>query len=88
MIFDAEAYAEGICNSAAGSSIEVLVDHIDSTISMLTTHAEDMDAPDGQEERDERAELERLADQWGELRAAIVELESGEGTVFGEEGEA
>lgn len=36
MIFDADAYAEGISNSAAGGSIETLVDTIDGTIRALS----------------------------------------------------
>ena len=83
MIFDAEAYAEGICDCAAGSSIEVLVDTIDATVSALNTHAEDIEFPD-EEDAIERDELRRLAERWQELRNEIVrrERENGEETVF------
>lgn len=76
MIFDAEAYAEGICEHAAGSSIEVLVDTIDATITTLG-YAQ---APGLRPNADRDALIER----WNELRNAIVEHEraSGKGTVF------
>lgn len=72
MNFDADAYAEGICNSAAGSSIEMLVDTIDATISKFDTY-QAMLTPLRQ--NDEALEVVRLAEHWTELRVAIVERE-------------
>lgn len=74
MIFDAVAYAEGISNSAAGSSIETLVDTIDATVDLLS-HGD-------LKTLDTRG---RLREQWRELRAAIVAREAalGEPTTFG-----
>jgi hypothetical protein len=72
--FDAQAYAEGICEHAAGSSIEELVDTIDATIIELTGIA-------GDEVTEVLAGLtgdpqpRQLAAQWQELRDAIVALE-------------
>lgn len=79
MIFDSEAYAEGICNSAAGSSIEMLVDTIDATIAAIEG-LDNMLKPDDDD-------LNRLAARWEELRAAIVQREkdAGETTYFGED---
>lgn len=76
MNFDAEAYAEGICNSAAGSSIEVLVDHIDATVTAL-----DDDSSFDQ------VTLAQLGEDWRALRDAIVEREreQGEDTVFADD---
>lgn len=70
MTFDADAYAEGICNSAAGSTIETLVDTIDETIAALEL-LDDTDDVHG---------------HWLELRDAIVEREKalGEPTTFKE----
>jgi hypothetical protein len=88
MYFDAEAYASGICEHAAGSTIEVLVMTIDSTVQWLDTHAEDMIAVD-EEDKEEKDELRRLSEQWSKLREAIVrrERENGEDTVFPDDDE-
>jgi len=84
MIFDSEAYAEGICEHAAGSTIEVLVMDIDATVSVLRTHAEDM-SPSDEDEVEEKDLMLRLADDWQSLRDEIVQREkaNGEGTFFG-----
>lgn len=84
MTFDANAYADGICQAAAGSTIEVLVMELRATSSMLHARAEDM-IPVDDEDRDEKAEFERLGDLWDELADAIIEREkaNGERTVFG-----
>ena len=76
MYWDAEAYAEGICNSAAGSSIETLVDTINETLSVIKAAKP--------EDSEERVALENLAGNWKELREAIIEREQeqGEDTVF------
>lgn len=84
MHFDANAYAEGICNSAAGSTIEFLVDTIDSTVGWLDTHAEDIFITDD-DDKAEREDLRRLSGLWSELREAIVEREKGEGTTFSDD---
>lgn len=79
--FDAEAYAEGVCEHAAGSSIEVLVDTIDATIATLA-HAQ---APGLRP----NAERDALIARWQELRDAIVEHEraQGEDTTFNDDEE-
>lgn len=93
MIFDAEAYAEGICNSAAGSSIETFVGTLDALIDDVIDDAiyyRRCDDPDdtGEDAENDNAQAEgygAIADDLRALREAIVELEraNGEGTHFG-----
>jgi len=86
MIFDAEAYAEGICEHAAGSTIEVFVDTIDQTIGVLDTYIEDMIVVD-EDDQDLLDQMKVLTQHWSELREEIVrrEEENGEDTVFAED---
>lgn len=74
MMFDAEAYAEGISAHAAGSTIEVLVDKLDATISFLRERAETMDVM-SEDDQDECDTLVELADDWSSLRRELVEHE-------------
>lgn len=79
MTFASDAYAEGICNTAAGSEIEVFVDTIDDTLIQLNgIEAQDADDQDV---------LDTLVGRWTELREQIVTIESDndEATVFAEE---
>jgi len=86
MYFDAEAYAEGICDCAAGSTIEVFVDTIDQTVGVLDTYIEDMVVVD-EDDQDLLDQMKVLTQHWSELREEIVrrEEENGEDTVFAED---
>lgn len=74
MVFDANAYAEGICNSAAGSSIEVFVMSLDYVIGTMEGKAEDMSDSEHYEDDDRHAHAEQI-DRWKMLRKEIVERE-------------
>jgi hypothetical protein len=86
MMFDAKAYAEGICNSAAGSTIEVLVDTIDATLGDLDQAMElhagaivgngKYDEAD-REHQDVIDDIQARKEHWQELRDAISENEGG-----------
>jgi hypothetical protein len=97
MYWDSEAYAEGICNSAAGSSIESLVDVLDTIIDngdggvindayyyRVGESEEDTTDPDEQNDREIAQSYMDINDKLIELRRAIVEREreQGEDTVF------
>lgn len=69
MYFDTEAYAEGICNSAAGSSIESFVDTLDATIRVLKETGNNQMASEWSELRNAIVSREQA---------------NGEETVFGE----
>lgn len=76
MTFDADAYAQGICSSAAGSSIETLVD----TLRVLIEDGGALDDAiyyrgydsDG-DESEEESDVEQ-ADRYGEIRKQLREL--------------
>lgn len=96
MIFDADAYAEGICDANAGSAIEVFVDVIDLLIDeggVFDDAIQYRRSDDGDEDAEldnERADAYRRAwDQFIELRKAIVQREEDneESTVFGDNDE-
>ena len=91
MIFDAEAYAEGICNSAAGSSIETFVDTLDIIIDDMIDDAiqyrrSDDDDEDAENDNAQADSYRDVEDKLRELRDAIVQREkdAGEDTYFGE----
>lgn len=69
MNFAADYYAEGICNSTPGSSIETLIDTIEATIDELRAYRQEPsvndDAPDHSDA------LGDLESRWEELRDAI-----------------
>jgi len=79
MKFAADAYARGICETAAGSEIEVLVDTIDGTVGCLGELLKKLGK--NEEARDYTF---NLMDRWSELRREIVEREheNEEGTTF------
>lgn len=74
MTFDAQAYAEGICNTAAGSSIELFVATIDDALRTLSVNVSPLGGDD------------TTASRLLALRNAIVEREreTGEETTFEE----
>lgn len=63
MIWDTEAYANGISEHAAGSSIETFVDCLDATIAELDPDSKPTDDLIG---------LAQLRDYWSALRETIV----------------
>lgn len=93
--FDAEAYAEGICNSASGASIETLVDLLDALATRgggviddaIEYRWSDDKDEDGEDDREQSRGYERMRDQLEALREAIVKREraDGEVTTFNEE---
>jgi hypothetical protein len=94
--FAADAYAQGICNTAAGSEIEVLVDTINATLGDLDLAMEFFAGQvvgNGKYDRDDEEHEEAISyiqarkDKWEELRDEIVELEraNGETTSFRED---
>jgi hypothetical protein len=96
MIFDAEAYAEGICNSAAGSTIEVFVDTLNEIIDQgnggiiddaIQYRRSDDDDEDAENDNALVEEYQRVNERLIELRDAIVQREkdAGESTYFGED---
>lgn len=94
MVFDADAYAEGISLTAAGGSIETLVDTIDETVRLLGSGSGSLCWACLQEVTSGRMAAQDtacghkagIADNWKALRAAIVrrENENGEDTSFAE----
>lgn len=89
MEFDAEAYAEGICNSAAGSSIETLVDLLKFVCDSVVPDA--ISGRKRQRKSNEREETiwyyKDVENKFRDLIEAIVQREKDEGedTFFGEE---
>ena len=95
MIWDAEAYAEGICNSAAGSSIEGFVMYLDLIIEDIIDDAveyrradpdDDQDSKDAINDNEQAESYREVETKLLELRNAIVQREkdNGESTYFEE----
>lgn len=82
MTFASDAYAEGICNTAAGSEIEVFVDTVDETLSLLNQLAASVE-----HSKEDADAIQTIYMRWHDLREEIVSIEedNDEATVFAEE---